>query len=152
MFGKFIRFIKNLGQLQVLFAKVTLSLKNFHKGNIVCPNFCRCFRQRHHPYFHIVIELTDLKQKESSLVSGNRPSENFLSLTRPHSRMCIRIHNFNSKNKQNSRKKNKKKKRRKENISEKSIKNEICGHPGDHFSRHLHFRKQEYLFFFGLKG
>ena len=33
------------------------------------------------------------------------------------------------------------------NISGKSIKKNICGHPGEDFSRHPHFRKQEYLFF-----
>ena len=31
------------------------------------------------------------------LVSGNWPGENFLSLTRPHSQMCIRICIFNFK-------------------------------------------------------
>ena len=67
----------------------------------------------HSNWSDIVIELTDLRQKESSLVSGNRPSENFLSLTRPHSRICIRIYNFNFK-KQTKKQKKKKIKRRKE--------------------------------------
>ena len=36
----------------------------------------------------------DIRLKKSSLASGNRPGENFLSLARPHSRMCIRIYVF----------------------------------------------------------
>ena len=66
----------------------------------------------HSNWSDIVIELTDLRQKESSFVSGNRPSENFLSLTRPHSRICIRIYNFNFK--KQTKKQKKKIKRRKE--------------------------------------
>ena len=39
----------------------------------------------------------NVRSQKSSLVSGNRPGEIFLSLTRPHSRMCIRIYIFNLK-------------------------------------------------------
>ena len=49
-----------------------------------------------------------------------------------------------SKNKQRS----KNKKRRKENISGKLILKKICGRPGEDFSRHSHFRKQEFYFIF----
>ena len=41
----------------------------------------------------IQLHLLTLSQK-SSLVSGNRPSEKILLLTRSHGRMCIRIYIF----------------------------------------------------------
>ena len=43
-------------------------------------------------------------KRKNSLVSGNRPGEKFLSLTHPHSPMCIRIYTFISKTKQTSQK------------------------------------------------
>ena len=45
--------------------------------------------------------------KESSLVSGNQPDENFFILTRSQSRMYIRIYIFNFKKQTNKKKKNK---------------------------------------------
>ena len=63
------------------------------------------------------------RPKKSSLVSGNRLGD--LSLTRPHNRMCIRMHIFNFK-KQTSKKKKKKEKK-------------ICDRPGEDSSCHPHF-------------
>ena len=40
-----------------------------------------------------------VRPKKISLIFGNRPGEFFLSFTRPHSRMCIRIYIFNCKRK-----------------------------------------------------
>ena len=44
-------------------------------------------------------------QKKKSQVSGNRWGENFLSLTRRHSRMSIRIYIFNFYKKEEKKKK-----------------------------------------------
>ena len=44
-------------------------------------------------------------KRKNSLVSGNRPGEKFLSLTHPHSPMCIRIYTFNFENQINKPKK-----------------------------------------------
>ena len=52
------------------------------------------------------------QDQKSCLVSGNRPGEKFLSLTRPHSQMCsIRICIFNFKKQQTNHNKNKNKKK-----------------------------------------
>ena len=51
-----------------------------------------------------------VRPQKRSLVSGNRPGENFLSLTRPHSRMCIRIYILDFKKQQTNKQKNKNKK------------------------------------------
>ena len=70
--------------------------------------------------------------------------EIFISLTRRHGRMCIRIYIFNFK-KQTYNQKNKNTKKGKEakgekRISPKSDKNkQIFGRPGEDFSRHPHF-------------
>ena len=44
-------------------------------------------------------------EKKSNLVSGNRPDEKILSLTRPHSRMCIKICIFKFKKHQTNKQK-----------------------------------------------
>ena len=44
-------------------------------------------------------------KRKNSLVSGNRPGEKFLSLTHPHSPMCIRMYTFNFENQTNKPKK-----------------------------------------------
>ena len=72
--------------------------------------------------------------------------------------MCIRICIFNfkkqqqykqktqeSKKKKEKRKINKRNKRRKETTPGKLTKKNY-GHPGEDFSRHPHFRKQEFFF------
>ena len=59
-----------------------------------------------------------LEAKKSSLVSGNRPGEIFLSLTRPHGEMYIKIY-IKKKQKTKTKEEDKKSKqywRRKENI------------------------------------
>ena len=43
--------------------------------------------------------------EKKSQVSGNRSGENFLSLTRRHSQMCIRIYIFNFYKKEEKKKK-----------------------------------------------
>ena len=81
--------------------------------------------------------------------------KNILSLTRPHSRMCIRIYIFNFKKQANKQKKTriqkkqKKLKKKREYIRKINKNKYICGRPGEDFSRHSHIRKQEY-FSFGL--
>ena len=51
--------------------------------------------------------------KKSSLVSRSRPGEIFLSVTRPHSRMCIRIYILNFKKQQTNKRKQESKKQKK---------------------------------------
>ena len=70
----------------------------------------------------------------------------FLSLTRLHSRMCIRIYIFNFK-KQEYKKKAKEIKEEKR-ISPENWLKPIVGSPGEDFYRHPHSRKQ--VFFCGL--
>ena len=54
-----------------------------------------------------------VRPKKSSLVSRSRPGEIFLSVTRPHSRMCIRIYILNFKQQQKKKKiKNQKKQKK----------------------------------------
>ena len=66
--------------------------------------------------------------------------------------MCIRkyISNFKKQTGKKNNKKNTKKvkriKEQNENISEKMIKKTNFGRPGEDFSHHPHFRKQEYFF------
>ena len=55
-----------------------------------------------------------MRLSQSSLYSGNRPGEIFLSLTRPHSRMCIRIYSFNFKKQQTNKQKKQELKKAKE--------------------------------------
>ena len=90
-------------------------------------------------------------EKKSSLVSGNRPGKKFLSLIRQHSRMCIKVYIFKFKkhqtNKKQESKKAKETKEEKRISPENRLKKYICGRPGEDFSRHQHFRKQEYYFF-----
>ena len=62
--------------------------------------------------------LSGKKKKKNSLVSGNRMGETFLSLTRPHIRMCIRIYiklkrNISTKPQQNNNTKKQKKLKKK---------------------------------------
>ena len=45
-------------------------------------------------YCSNLVDRSLAEAKKSSLVSGNRPGEFFLSLTRPSSRMCIRVYIF----------------------------------------------------------
>ena len=70
-----------------------------------------------------------LRPKNVVLFQENYQVKIFLSVSRPHSRMCIRIYTFNfKKNKQTKKKQEyKKRKKGKENISRKSIKKLICG-------------------------
>ena len=60
----------------------------FYKRIFGFPPFC----------FYYLFEAFSIQAKKSSFVSGNRPRENFLSLTRRHIRMCIGIHILSSKN------------------------------------------------------
>ena len=62
------------------------------------------------------------KTKKSSLVSGNWRGEKKFSLTRPHSRMCIRIYIFNFK------------KQTKKRVQKKQRK--LGWSPGEDFCRH----------------
>ena len=55
-----------------------------------------------------------MEPKKSSFVSGTPLGEHFLSLTRPHSRICIRIYTFNFKKETNKQKKSKNTKNAKE--------------------------------------
>ena len=55
-----------------------------------------------------------VEPKKSSFVSGTPLGEHFLSLTRPHSRICIRIYTFNFKKETNKQKKSKNTKNAKE--------------------------------------
>ena len=71
--------------------------------------------------------------------------------------MCIRTFlNFKEQetNKQNKNQKEQKKLKKEKRISsENRLKKKICGRPGEDFSGHTHFPKQElFLFFFLPKG
>ena len=66
--------------------------------------------------FHLV-----RPKKKSNLVSGNRPDEKNLSLTRPHSRMCIKICIFKFKKHQTNKQKTRIQKKTKETNEEKRI-------------------------------
>ena len=78
----------------------------------------------------------------------------FLSLTRPHSRMCIRVLSFSFKKQTSKQKAPKIQKKAKETKEEKRIfpenrlKKIFFGRRGEECFPHPHFRKQ--LYFFGL--
>ena len=73
--------------------------------------------------------MTNNRPKESSSVSGNRPGEKFLSLTRPHSQICIRIKIFKfQKNKQISKNKNTKKAKETNEEKRLSLENQLSKH------------------------
>ena len=63
------------------------------------------------------------KEKKNCLVSGNRPGENFLSLTYLHNQMCIRIYisNFKKHKKKQEDKKQKKLKKKRKYLMESLI-------------------------------
>ena len=66
-----------------------------------------------------------VRPQKRSLVSRNRPGEKFLSLNRPHSRMCIRIYILDFKKQQTNKKtriKKTKETKEEKNISGKWIK------------------------------
>ena len=98
-----------------------------------------------------------LRPKKVVLFPEKRRVKYFLSLTCPHSRMCIRIHIVNFK-KETYKQKNKNTKKVKETKAEKKNssgewiqkkkKKKKCGRPSEDFSCHPRFRKQEYFFFF----
>ena len=63
-----------------------------------------------------------LRPEKSSPVSGNRPGENFLSLTCPHCQMCIRIYIFLlKKNKKKQEDKKSKKTKEEKRISVENL-------------------------------
>ena len=68
------------------------------------------------------------KKRQNSLVSGNSPGEFFLSLTRLHSRMCIRIYIFNFKKTKKQNKNNTKQSKTRSQKKAKETKEKIiCG-------------------------
>ena len=88
-------------------------------------------------------------QKKVALFPEIGRVKTFLSFTRPHCWMCIWIFLI-SKNKQTSERKvrmqiKQKKLKKKREYLRKIDQKTICG--GEDFSRHPHFRKQEYSFF-----
>ena len=58
------------------------------------------------------------KEKKNCLVSGNRPGENFLSLTYLHNQMCIRIYISNFKKHKKTRRQKAKETKEEKKISD----------------------------------
>ena len=99
-----------------------------------------------------------LRPKKVVLFPEKRRVKYFLSLTCPHSRMCIRTHIVNFK-KETYKQKNKNTKKVKETkeekknssgewIQKKKKRKKKCGRPSEDFSCHPRFLKQEHFFFF----
>ena len=83
-------------------------------------------------------------QKKSGLVSGNRQGENFF-IIHPPALLNVYQNIFNFKKQTNKRKKSENANKAKETKEEKRISKENWSK--NNFSRHPHFRKQEYSFF-----